>query len=443
MLSATEHEVLESIADVKSFVFKSKEYGYMDIIGWYFSSLGYLLASNDLFIIDNDKMFMKNPKGGIHPISFFKQGSAIIKINDKINITNSEVPYLKENEVTVTFGNFLLNYLYIEKGIRGLIDYIPRKISLETVEKAIIKNLLPDPSDPSQKDPSKIYISDLMHFSKMVLGVKELEPVISITSSDALKIPTKGLKEFKEKRYNYYVAKYGDKFFETAEYMIGFQEDVRKYDIENHGDDLALAMGSFKQLAREKNLYYAGRYGNMDMLDPVFVLKPLSEGHSLEREHIVAMANDILEGSMGRGSDTKESGVLSKILIMIGLGLVIKEKDCGTIIGDTFVVSDDNYKKLIKGYYINPKSPKIKFNVPDEKEAKVLIGKTVTLMSLHYCKTRDGYCEMCCGDEMSKNHYGFVLSFVNNGGKLLNANMKKMHGTLLELIDLNIEEELL
>jgi len=433
---------VEKINTPKELIFLSLELGYMDEIGWYFSSLGKLLKSNKWYRLDEGKVYLIADDREIQLAYMNKEVEYPLRISDRFRITRDEVNYLNEQEVEVTFGNFILNYFYIYKGLECKIPYIPKGITVGTIEKIVGSRLNSNPADGQAKDPTKIYVDDFLNFSRFVLVIKQLEQLISVSSSIGLLIPPEGLKEFIDKRWNYYVDKYGESFFETSEYYLAFMEEIRDFDRNSYGDDKALQMRNFQQVAREKNLFFAGLYSNIDLAPPVFVKKPLSEGHSLEPAHLAALANEIRNGSIGKGNQVKDSGVLSKLLLMLALGLDIKERDCGTRLGETFKVDESTYNMLIGGYYIDPKLPKVTFRCPDVSEARRLIGKIVTLRSLHYCKTNNGFCEMCCGDEMSKSPKGFIHSFINSGGKLLNINMKKMHGTITKLVTINLEDEL-
>ncbi len=152
-----------------------------------------------------------------------------------------------------------------------------------------------------------------------------------------------------------------------------------------------------------------------------------------EVEDFAAMSNDIRRGSYDRGKSTALGGVESKYLGRTFQESKIVEGDCKTKKGLVIEINEANHKLFTnRNAVIGTKVIPI-----TEENIKSYIGKTITIRSPMLCKSDGGYCYKCMDTRFEKIGIKLLNTLpINIGSAFLLDSMKSMHGTKLQLFNI-------
>ena len=154
-----------------------------------------------------------------------------------------------------------------------------------------------------------------------------------------------------------------------------------------------------------------------------FVERSLSDG--LTKNEMASISNEIRRGSYDRGIGTAKGGEQTKFIIRVFNATRVTMDDCKSKRGISVTFTLKNYRDFIDRYMLDSNG---KLTLLTEDVISSYIGKTVTLRSPMYCKTPNGLCYTCVGNNfrvLDQNNIGMLA--VNIGSKFTSINMKSMH----------------
>jgi len=249
-----------------------------------------------------------------------------------------------------------------------------------------------------------------------------------------------GIIKYREEVIKELKKKYGDNALSKLEVAAELETKIKEYLKNNLKDDPYVdKIKHGKTLGAMKKMY--GEYGHggdffYDDGKAHVIEKSLEEGWDKDEETITILYNDIRQGSYKRGAETQKGGYTAKQALRATSDLKIIDTDCGSKVTYPFLVTKDNYKKIIGRYIVEQG----KLKLLDNENVKNYIGKKVELRSPLYCKATPNFCKVCCGEAMKNYENGISIMVVNMAGIILNTSMKAMHNTSLELVDLDMND---
>lgn len=163
-----------------------------------------------------------------------------------------------------------------------------------------------------------------------------------------------------------------------------------------------------------------------------FIPRSLAEGW--DPRNLPVICNEIRKGSHNRGVETQNSGAQTKSLARVLQDLQITAEDCGAVRGLTV-----NFGKVdIKDFFGRNIMTSNGLVLLTKENQLPYLNKVVMIRSPMYCKTHDGLCKACMGrifTQINANSLNFYAVTITSS--LMNLAMKAMHGTKLEMVDIN------
>lgn len=162
-----------------------------------------------------------------------------------------------------------------------------------------------------------------------------------------------------------------------------------------------------------------------------FLRNSLEDG--LRVEDLPVYGNESRKGSYQRGHETRKGGALTKDVIRAFHDSRITLDDCHTKRGIPIDFEKVPIEKFM-GRYILLDNKWVEIT---KDLAKMLPAKTYTMRSPLYCQCQNGFCYKCVGRLFAElDVKQLSLMIVDISTTFMLASMKNMHGTKLELIEL-------
>ena len=350
----------------------------------------------------------------------------LFTFKDPITVDNTVCPNIKDKEDT-TLGRLLFNLIALVNSFGSKIPYQNNRVKISDIDDYIMKNL-------DNKDPNKISVKEYKKYVNSLFYLTNFTQLCVWSLTEKLITPPPDI----EKKKQELMKKYTD--LSDPLQLANFEKELIDIDSEYLKGDPGAEFfqndeKSRKIIRKRMFLTYGAQKGLLDKQKRNTVTNSLYEGW--EMKNMAAVGEALRASSFNRGSQTQLGGELTKWLFRASTGLEVIYEDCGTKVGLEYLVTDNNYKRIIGLYIMTPKGTIL---IDSKEVAKGLIGKTITLRSPLFCHTKDNnFCHICLGKNMSANKDGISLSIAEIGSMFMLMKMKAMHGKVLATttIDLN------
>lgn len=363
-----------------------------------------------------------NITGAVHKPG---SGKPLLDFTEIITVPAGVVPNNKE-EFQTSVGNLLQNYLLTTSPFKGKVPYINKRFFPADVEKYFLPNWTRSIEDVTAEKPAQegeVFTEEFLEFAENALHLS------NYTQTVVPSVTEKSLRKnvVLDKRRKELYAQYGDQLNNP---VIAAQVDAElvKIDKEYLKDDevmgFLIAGKAFDNTRKRLNSHFGTPKGLTDE-QPDFIDKPLREGVDLKKLSIYV--NDSYSGSIGRGLETQEGGVLVKDALRSAANLKVSADDCGTKYGQMVDMpsSVDKCLQYLNYHYID-KGKTVKITKQNLKE---IVGKRLMMRSPAYCTTKsNGYCRTCCGPNVSDYPGGIATINSIPGSAIMYIAMKSMHG---------------
>ena len=354
------------------------------------------------------------------PLSFY----------DTFDIKNGDIEnYTEDKSITTTIGRYLLNYVILARPLKDAIPYVNTEWVADKIEKMLSNALIENKITPTQVNSAIDGGFMIGHFTELCvpsLTEKSMttHPDVDKTKKELLELHKKALEE-------------GDPsvIADIESKLVALDKEWLEGDPANRF--LIPLGGKMVKLNRRKMFLTVG--GIEDFNKGVgsynFVANSLSDGWDTKDFSVIA--NESRKGSFNRGHETMRGGALTKQLSRIFQDLEFLEEDCGTNVTYTADFNKLNIMNFI-GRYIVENGSLIKLT----KENYVNFDKKVVkLRTPMGCRSKNGLCYTCCGDVYKKLQAKAISMYITAlTSTFTTLSLKSMHGTTIELMDINPEE---
>jgi len=408
-----------------------KEKSYLKL-KWILGLFNYIIEDyeDDYVIVEGTKFFIKDGEDVLLITDKYK--SSLVESTDEIEITPDILPNITKKEVT-TMGRLLFNCLIGVECFNGKIPYINEEFDLSYIENMFISNML-------EKKDLETYITteEYLNFIDMRLFIDTLTNFLTlgVTEHSIRKAP--GIDKFKSEKIKELEVKYKEKPLKTALAIAELEDSLKQYDIAYLKQDKSYGKMITKKVTNmaRKRMYGIYGIGNDVTGKATPIMIALSDGYNKDPETLAAMFNDVIGGSMGRGDETKDAGVLTKYLTRSTADIVIDHTDCKTKIYLKTVITKDNTEELL-GRFIKVGNT---MTMLTTDSITTYLNKEVELRDPLYCKSDTGLCMTCAGNKLLGYEKTIPLLAVDLGGFNLDLKLKKFHGTELKITKLTLDE---
>jgi len=283
-----------------------------------------------------------------------------------------------------TIGRYVLNWMLLASIFENHIDYVNENWNIDKIEKLIAKGLMNNTFNMTQYNKYIDHGYFLGHSAEICVPTITRK---SFTTDPQIAIRKKELLEKYKGQLEdpLIIAKIEDELLAMDKAWIkdddayGFHQGIGGKSFDIHRKKMHIAVGGIEEFDTEGGTFN-------------FLQNSLTEGW--RKEDFPVIANEIRKGSYSRGKETAKGGAMTKFILRVFQDVRITEEDCGTKEGLTAVYAKHVLAALVgRTVYVDGKEM-----VVTVETIPVLLTKEVTLRSPTHCKTKNGLCYKCCGN---------------------------------------------
>ena len=359
----------------------------------------------------------------LSPIEDATPGRPLFNFKDPIQMKSGSMVNLNKDILT-TIGNVFFNYCCVTNSFGNKIAFLEGQVSVSNIEGIIADRL----EDNNSTNPNAILVSEYLKFTDTVNYLTNFTQLCVWAATEKSLTAPPGIKEFKEKL----LEQYKDSLHDPAT-IAKIDAELVKFDaayLKGDPSENFLTSGKSRNVVRKKRfLMHGAETGLSEKVGVTLIKNSLEEGWQIE--NFTAMNNSLRAGSFNRGAETQLGGESVKWLLRASSNITATIEDCGSTMGRTFKVTDQNVSKLLGFSVLVDGNPVMVNNIED---AGKYLGSAVLVRSPMYCKLdKTDYCLVCVGKRLAQNPTAISMAVSELGSAFLDLFMKKMHGTALLL----------
>jgi len=393
------------------------------------------LEPDNFSILRKDNgLFYSDDKGEIVEISDVKDiNKPLYYAREPLTLHPGDAPNVTET-INTSYGIALANFICVIYPFENKIPFLNEHNFLNKLVDIVVAKLKPTPDNQTAKTKDYFYIDEYLKLTEAADYLTGFSKLFIIALTPKTIAPPPGIDEFKKRIY----AEYGDRMSDP---LIAAIVDRKLTDFAKEylkGDPGMNFFNSKKQtdIVYKKMFLSLGAEPGLggDPTKVDYIQASLADGWDVSK--LPSMNNSMRKGSYSRGANTEIGGVRVKWLLRSTSGFTLNKDDCGTNLGITLKITEDNVKRLV-GFNVIGKDKQIKIN--NKSEANAYIGKKVMVRSPQYCKQVDtGFCKCCVGDKLSVNPTGLGAAAGNIGSTIMLISMSAAHSKGLSTVKLDL-----
>lgn len=380
--------------------------------------------------------FFYNDKAEKEKIDDAEIDQPLFSFLDRIKIDSTVIENCID-PVETSIGNLLFNKWCIVPAFGKKLPFVTGVVSIDGIENIIAPKLKDTPEKESDRSDQYFYVDEYLKFVDSLTFVSTLSQLSTYAGTRKNVTPPTGIKEFKAKLLKEYEGRLTDPVV-----LAEFEGKLKAFDSEYLKDDPSFGKfmsGKLKDTSRKKMFLSLGSEdGFKDTVKANPVINSLNEGWPTDPEQLVNMMNSLRAGSYFRGAETVKGGVAAKILLRASNNFRIEDKDCGSNLGITRLITTENVDTAVGRYILQGNKTLL---LENKIAANNYLNKEIKIRSPMYCKLEgDRICKICAGNRLSQNPDGLSIPLTEITGTLLYAAMKKMHSTVLKTSKLDVNQ---
>lgn len=365
----------------------------------------------------------------------------LIKLNNNIDIYAGEIKNFKgedngrgKTEMLVTSpGMLLLNQRLFVESFGDVVPYKNDEIKVGYLDDLLANLLFEDKITVEQAQNFLTNAYDIGFFAE--LNNRGFTEKSFTTHPDIPKRKKELLSKLtpEQKKDPLVLANIEDELLKMdREYLAGDDADLfhsavgsKSYDI--HRKKLMIMVGAIPAFSDKGDVEF-------DLIE-----NSLAEG--MDKNNFDVYVNEVYKGSYSRGAETAKGGELTKYVLRVYQDLSVKELDCGSKEYMTIELVNDQKSKA-NSKLLGRTLPN--GGVCDMTYLTSNLGKTIQIRDPLYCKSKNGICYKCMGnnfERVGEVDIGSYILDISSG--IMMISMKNMHGTKLTTFDINFKDYLI
>ncbi len=386
-----------------------------------------------------DKYVYRDPNNGMNFTVIEDSNTSVPLIDHKEQVSIGHdhainLPQGAEQSFKTRYGNIFFNYVTLIYPFGNKIPFQFGRVKAGDIEALIAGKLASNPKDPSENDPSVIYVREYLKFGEAMMYLSGFTQLWVPAGSektmtchpDTAKVKAKLLEQYKDQLHDPAI-------------IAKIESELVKFDKEmwlkgDPGAEGFLIKKKSTDVVRKKMfLMYGAEAGFDEAVDVNAITNSLQEGWDIEK--FPELLNVSRVGSFNRGAQTQLGGEAVKWLLRASSNMGITQDDCGSRIGNPFSVTDSNASMILQRYLVTDGEPLLL----TEENIKQYVGKTVVVRSPMFCKLdKTDYCAKCCGNKLATHKTGLSMAVADYGSAFLSMFMAAMHSKGLQTAKLNV-----
>lgn len=377
-------------------------------------------------------------------------GRAPFDIKERVSYTPKQIEMADETvqatldkPTEATCGQWLTNYTVNFWPFGNKLGFIPGRFSPSQLEDIIVKRLADDPPAGSLDGAAEpqaaartapIYVSEYLRFCDAMFYLAGFTQICVPGSTEKSLVPAPGIRELRAKL----LAENKDRLHDPA-VVAKIQAELIAYDRNylkgDPSENFLLGKKSFEVVRSKMFGMHGAEVGLAEGATVKIIPTSLSEG--LDVSHWDTYNDSLRAGSFNRGAQTMLGGESVKWLLRASSNITVTTEDCGSLLGNDFAATPENYKWLTGFHVIEGKASK---PVVSDEDAKSYISKRLKVRSPMFCKLgKTDYCKVCVGSRLAENPTGLSSAISAYGSAFLAIYMAAAHGKQLTLAKMEIK----
>lgn len=362
----------------------------------------------------------------------YQKDKPLFDFQEVLEVDETWLPTIKKKQQS-KIGVLIVNALILYPSFAHKLEYlnpgIENSMNLSDVETLLVNKA----KSPSDAGPDDILVSEMVNCIGRFGFLSNLSTLISIAATPKTITPPPGI----EKKRAELVKEYEGQLDDPVK-RVELEGRLTQIDTDYLADDPAAKkiFTSKSRTARRKMFLDYGETkdftGKTD-----FVTPSLSDGVITDPEVFPLYMNDLRFASFSRGASTMLSGYSYKVLQRSLSGLTIVKEPCNTTKGVNRFITKSTYSKLVNRY-VKDGGWKL---VVDVEHAKNYIDKWVEIRSSMWCKSPGNtVCYKCMSENYKNAPNGISNLAATISDTLMNMFLKMMHGTVTEVIEIDLKD---
>ena len=351
-----------------------------------------------------------------------------------ITLQAGDLPNVTKPIKTVV-GNVLVNAILVCYPFGNKLPFLEGVLNnTSRLENLILSKLEDNPKDPSLRKPDEIYVDEFVKLSEAINYLTELADVFVAAASPKQLVPPPGIIEYRNK-----LLKENKDRLDDPAVLAEIDKKLVEYDTKFLADD-EIAEAFLTKRARSEGrrkmfLMVGSQTGFKDGVKVENVPFSLNERPTVDS--LAAVRSAARVGSFSRGYETMKGGAKFKELLRAATNAKVEDTDCGTKLGVTTILTEDNYKSYLDFYFQTPKGP-VQLT---EQNYKEFLNKPTIRRSTQFCQTEaTDYCKYCVGARLSLHPNAIPVAVSDIGSVFLTLSLKKMHVSGRTNVSLDLDE---
>lgn len=357
------------------------------------------------------------------PIEGVKKGEPLFPYAEVVDAKPGDIANLT-SKVKTTYSQILNNeLLYVWPWGGKTIPFDNGLMTPKDCDRAVFTALKAKELDIENYYTNYSYVFARLSFWSQIAVVCATEKTLK-PSKKALKVKDEMIKHYKKLgRLNDPVA------------LADISQKISAADKEDMKGDPAerfLYKGKQYDIVRMKTYHFQG--GITDPDDPSkMIMMPESLQEGTDPKYMYASVNALRTGTFGRALDTALGGLKAKEAARIFQNTKIMEHDCGTKVGEPYIVTKEDVKSLIGFYLVGDNTPLTADRI------RLLIGKLVYVRSPWTCKESGrNLCKYCMGSVVADSKVAIGPQTSQASNKFTSVALAAFHGSAMKLHKLTL-----
>lgn len=363
-------------------------------------------------------------------------GQIIFDLSVNFALAAGTIPNLQENIIS-NYGNLLLNWAVLVYPLGDRIPYQRQRVSPGQLQDLVLKKFVDEPPEGVARDPDLIYPDEYVKFAEAAYHLENISQIVVPAGSEKAMMTHPDMKKTRERLYRENEGRLHDPA--VIAQIIAELEVLDRQWLEDDPDAMGFYIKSktFNTVRRKLFTTMGSETGFGDGVNVVPIEKPLTEGWDINA--FPAMNDALRAGSYNRGALTMLGGVEVKGLLRAASNIRISSKDCGSRVGNPWLITPKTREKFLGFSVITPTgSEKL-----TEENIDSHMGNYVRLRSAMFCHNeKTDYCETCLGDRLSLNPTGLFTVISQIGSTMLYIFMSAAHSSALQVQKLDWKESI-
>lgn len=379
----------------------------------------------------NGYSFIDGATGEIHRIEGADPKQPLYAVREAVTAYPGNLVNVRE-AVRTTYGNMFLNQILLCHPFGDLFPYQVGEIQAGKLEKMVHAVWVDDKPD-TPRNPKKVYTDQVLKFNEAALSLVGFSPVVVVSATAKTMTTDPRIPQIRAELLEKYKGQLHDPVIQAT-----IEGELKKVDREwmrgDKGENFYIKSKSY-DVTRKKQFLIQGAADGFGTSE--FLTGSLQDGWTAEE--LPAMNNASRDGSYSRGFQTALGGEVTKFNHRIFQNTSIIEKDCGSKVGLSLVLEDDIARRFIGNNLITSKGL---VELTDDNIAGY-INKRVTMRYTTYCHSKGAnFCATCSGARLAETPNAVSAHMAGVGSLFMLLFMKRMHGTVLRIVNLDFHASL-